>query len=163
MTRLPSDRDAGLDGAMGLSGLEGRPVFVPPGGPPRVPAPSPEIFGAMGEAGIVAMIHDLYAELEGSGIRGMFGADMAGSAERSAAFFVGLLGGPPRYHERYGPPMMRARHLPFAIDEAARLEWLGCFDRALAAAVARHGFPAEHVEGFRRFLDGFSRWMVNVG
>ncbi|MCE7939436.1 hypothetical protein DCC79_12310 [bacterium] len=139
-----------------------RPVHVPLEGPPRAPAPSPEIFAAMGEAGIAAMIHDLYAELERSAIRGMFAADMAASAERSAAFFVGLLGGPPRYHERYGPPMMRARHLPFPIDEAARLEWLACFDRALARAPERHGFPAEHVEGFRRFLDAFSRWMVNV-
>jgi hemoglobin len=58
--------------------------------------------------------------------------------------------------------MMRARHLPFVIDEAARQEWLACFDRVLADAPAKYNFPAEHLPGFRAFLVGFSSWMVNT-
>jgi hemoglobin len=75
---------------------------------------------------------------------------------------VGLLGGPPLYHQRYGSPMMRARHLAFPIDEAARQEWLACFERVLAQAVQKYNFPAEHLEGFRTFLRDFSGWMVNT-
>ena len=56
---------------------------------------------------------------------------------------------------------MRARHLPVAIDEAARQEWLACFRRVLVDAPRRFGFPAEHLPGFDRFLDGFAGWMVN--
>ena len=58
--------------------------------------------------------------------------------------------------------MMRARHLPFRITPEARAQWLACFDRVLADAPARYGFPAQHLPGFRAFLDGFSLWMVNT-
>lgn len=139
-----------------------RPIFVPPGGPPQAERPSPEIFQAMGEENIERMIREFYGELERSSIRAMFPADMEQSAEKSAAFFVGLLGGPPRYNERYGQPMLRARHLPFRIDRAARDVWLECFKRVLATASDRYGFPPQHFAAFLDFLDGFSLWMVNA-
>lgn len=137
-------------------------IYVPPAGPPRVASPSPDIYAQMGEANINLMIADFYAELEQSAIRFMFPDDLTASAEKSAAFFVGLLGGPPLYHMRYGSPMMRARHMPFPIDEAARQEWLACFNRTLDQAEAKFDFPAEHLPGFRAFLNGFSGWMVNT-
>ena len=58
--------------------------------------------------------------------------------------------------------MMRARHLRFVITPAARVEWLACFERVLARAPERYGFPAEHLPGFRAFLRDFSLWMVNT-
>lgn len=139
-----------------------RQIYIPPGGPPRVAAPNPEIYASMGEANIFAMLADFYSELAQSPLRHMFPRDMVKASQKSAAFFVGLLGGPPLYHQRYGNPMMRARHMPFVIDEPARLEWMACFDRVLANATARYNFPAEHIAGFRAFLDGFSQWMVNT-
>jgi hemoglobin len=139
-----------------------REIYVPPGGPPRVAPPSPEIYEKMGEENIFAMLEDFYRELEKSPLRPMFPRDMVAASRKSGAFFVGLLGGPPLYHQRYGNPMMRARHMPFPIDEAARQEWLACFDRVLAHATERYNFPAEHLEGFRQFLIGFSGWMVNT-
>ncbi|MEX1020419.1 MAG: hypothetical protein WDZ49_12220 [Litorilinea sp.] len=139
-----------------------RKIYVPPGGPAQVAPPNPAIYAVMGEANIFAMLADFYAELEKSSIRGMFPRNMQKASEKSAAFFVGLLGGPPLYQQRYGPPMMRARHMPFSIDEAARQVWLGCFETVLADAPARYNFPAEHLPGFRRFLDAFSAWMVNT-
>lgn len=115
----------------------------------------------MGEKNITRMIEDFYVELENSSIRDMFPQDMRASATRSAAFFVGLLGGPPLYHERYGNPMMRARHLPFPINQASRDVWLACFERVLENALERYQFPTQHLEGFREFLRGFSLWMMN--
>jgi hemoglobin len=138
-----------------------RDIYIPPGGPPQTPGPSREIYQRMGEANIFKMMEDFYQELEQSSLRSLFPADMVAASHKSAAFFVGLLGGPPLYHQRYGSPMMRARHLAFPIDEAARQEWLACFDRVLAQAVQKYNFPAEHLEGFRRFLREFSSWMVN--
>jgi hemoglobin len=137
-------------------------IYTPPGGPPQGPGPSREIYALMGEASIFRMISDFYEELERSELRGLFPADMEEAAKKSAAFFVSVLGGPPLYMERYGPPRMRARHLPFPIDEHARQVWLGCFDRTLEDAVAKYGFPAEHLPGFRDFLESFSAWMVNT-
>lgn len=137
------------------------PTFVPPINPQQIVSPSREIFAAMGQENIYRMIEDLYVELEKSSIRDMFPRDMNRSAQKSAAFFVGLLGGPPLYQQRYGNPMMRARHLPFPIGRAARDEWFACFERVLEDAPARYEFPVEHLEGFREFLRGFSLWMMN--
>ena len=139
-----------------------RVTYVPPGGPPQVAPPSRDIYAAMGEAAIFRMLEDFYRELEKSSLRGMFPADMAAASRKSAAFFVGLLGGPPLYQQRYGSPMLRARHMPFSIDEAARQEWLACFDCVLAVAPQVYGFPPQHLEGFRTFLREFSGWMVNT-
>jgi hemoglobin len=137
-------------------------VFVPAIDPRDIRAPSREIHGLMGEANIVLMIEDFYRELEASSLRPLFPPDMRAAAQKSAAFFVGLLGGPPLYHQRHGNPMMRARHMAFAVTPRRRDEWLACFERVLARAVERYGFPAQHLEGFRSFLRDFSLWMVNT-
>ena len=137
-------------------------MYVPPINPGSIAPPSREICGLMGEAAIARMIEDFYRELERSSLRSLFPPDMMAAAQRSAAFFMGLLGGPPLYHQRYGNPMMRARHLPFRITPRAREEWLACFERVLADAPTRYGFPAQHLPGFRAFLRDFSLWMVNT-
>ncbi len=128
-----------------------------------MPALSPDIYRAMGEEKIFAMIADFYGELGRSEIRPMFGEDLAAASRRSGAFYVQLLGGPRLYDERYGNPMMRRRHLAFRIDGAARKVWLGCFHRTLEDAPRKYGFPPDHLEAFRGWLDGFSAWMVNTG
>ena len=139
----------------------GRVIYTPPGGPPQGPGPNSEIYRIMGEANIFAMISDLYKELEKSEVRNLFPVDMEAASKKSALFFVTLLGGPPLYLQKYGPPRMRARHLPFEIDEHARQIWLECFERVLENADAKYQFPVQHLEGFRDFLKGFSAWMVN--
>ncbi len=139
-----------------------RPVFVPPGGPPPVERPSGEILTAMEEPGVFGLLEDVYLLLGKSEIASLFPDDLLGASRRSAAFFVQLLGGRPLFSELYGPPRMRQRHLPFEIDDEARAVWLSCFESALDSAPERHGFPAEHLEGFLAFLHGFSTWMVNA-
>ncbi len=137
------------------------PIYVPPGGPPQGPGPSHEIYQCMGEAAIFQMCADFYAELEQSEIRALFSDDIPTASQRFAAFIVGLVGGPPLYAQRYGPPQMRARHLPFAIDAHAREVWLRCFRKILDAAPEKYGFPEKHLAGFIEFLESFSAWMVN--
>lgn len=143
------------------------PTFVPRINPQQIVSPSREIYAAMGDENITRMIQDFYVELERSSIRNMFPADMRQAAEKSAAFFIGLLGGPPLYQQRYAiacdcrNPMMRARHLPFPINQQARDEWLACFERVLEHATERYNFPPQHLDGFREFLRGFSLWMMN--
>jgi hemoglobin len=138
-----------------------RSIYTPPGGPPQGPGPSPEIYATMGEASIFRMISDFYKELENSEVRHLFPPDMEEASKKSAAFFVTILGGPPLYFQKYGSPRMRARHLPFEIDERARQVWLECFEKTLERADVKYGFPPQHMEGFKQFLRGFSAWMVN--
>jgi hemoglobin len=139
----------------------GRVIYTPAGGPPQGPGPSREIYGIMGESNIFKMMSDFYRELENSEVRHLFPANMEEASRKSAAFFVMLLGGPPLYLEKYGSPRMRARHLPFEIDEGARQVWLKCFDRVLENADVKYQFPPQHLEGFKEFLRSFSAWMVN--
>lgn len=134
-------------------------IYVPPQGPPQKGLPR-EIYALMGEENIFRMLSDFYKELEKSEIRALFPPDMEEASKKSAKFFVQLLGGPPLYAIDHGPPRMRARHIPFPIDEKARQVWLGCFEKILEEA-ARYSFPAEHLEAFKEFLRDFSAWMVN--
>ena len=138
-----------------------RVIYTPPTGPPQGPGPNSAIYRIMGEANIFRMILDLYKELEKSEVRPLFPADMEEASKKSAAFFISIMGGPPLYAQRYGPPRMRARHIPFEIDERARQIWLECFDRVLEGADVKYQFPMEHLAGFKDFLKSFSAWMVN--
>ncbi len=135
---------------------------MPPEGPPQGITTSPQIYAKMGEDSIYQMLEDFYAELEKSSIRHLFPQDMKEASKRSAAFFVFIMGGPPLYQQQFGAPRMRQRHLPFAIDEAARQVWLNSFKKILQNADQKYQFPMEHMEGFLRFLDQFSAWMVNT-
>src|SRR5919206_2281538 len=137
-----------------------RIIYTPPGGPPQGPGPNPEIYKLMGEENIFHMMSDFYKELEKSEVRPLFPADMEEASKKSAAFFVGILGGPPLYAQMYGSPRMRARHMPFEIDEHARQVWLACFDRVLEGADVKYQFPMQHMAGVKEFLKSFSAWMV---
>ena len=137
-------------------------LYVPDLNPAEIPGPSRDVYAQMGRDNIYRMLEDFYRALESSTIRGMFPKDLARASRKSAAFFVQLLGGPQEYSERFGPPRMRARHLPFRITQQARDEWLACFERVLDHAGADYGFPEQHLPGFRQFLRDFSRWMVNT-
>ena len=123
--------------------------------------PSREIFGLMGEANIFAMTRAFYAELEKSAIRDKFPQDMAEASKKLAMFLVPAFGGPPLYMQAYGPPRMRARHIPFVIGPQDREIWLVCFNKVLDTATEQFKFPKEHLSAFRDYLSGFSAWMVN--
>ncbi len=66
-------------------------------------------------------------------IRAMHPPDLAESSIKLYEFLSGWLGGPPLYVQKRGHPRLRARHLPFPIDIAARDQWLLCMDQALIA------------------------------
>ena len=61
----------------------------------------------------------------------IFPADLSLTAEKQFAFLSGFLGGPPLYHERFGHPRLRARHLPFPITPERAAAWLACMNAAL--------------------------------
>jgi hemoglobin len=141
---------------------EPRDVYVPAIDPTAIPGPSREIHAQMGGDNIHRMVEAFYRELGTSSIRAMFPHDLVLASRKSAAFFMQLLGGPQEYSDRFGPPRMRSRHMPFRITTAARDEWLECFERVLARATADFGFPEQHLPSFRQYLRDFSMWMVNT-
>jgi len=144
------------------SWIMNREIYTPPGGPPPGGMLSPEIYQRMGESNIYLMLRDFYRELAKSPIQHLFPEDMDAASEKTAAFFVFLLGGPPQYQERYGSPMMRKRHMAFVIDEEAKQAWLNCFKTVLKDAETKYSFPKEHLNPFWHFLERFADWMVNT-
>ena len=67
-----------------------------------------------------------YAEL-----RALHAPDLAQAREKLTLFLSGWLGGPSLYIERYGHPMLRRRHLPFAIGTRERDQWMACMEQAM--------------------------------
>ena len=103
---------------------------------PRLPTPDAPFEAIGGEAGVRALVdrfYDLMDSLpEAADIRAMHPTDLAGSRDKLAWFLTGWLGGPPHYVERFGHPRLRMRHMPFAIGEDARDQWMLCMRQAIA-------------------------------
>ncbi len=76
---------------------------------------------------------------EAANLRRVHGPSLASAREKLTLYLTGWTGGPPVYVQRYGHPMLRARHLPFSIGVTERDEWLWCMERALEA----HDLPDE--------------------
>ncbi len=62
--------------------------------------------------------------------------DLTGSGNKFFDFLSGWLGGPQRFVEKYGHPMLRRRHFPYAIGPEERDQWLMCMKLALEETVA---------------------------
>lgn len=81
---------------------------------------------------LVERFYDIMdSEPKAAGIRAMHPADLTSSREKLFMFLTGWSGGPQLYIERYGHPFLRARHLPFAIAESERDQWMYCMLRAM--------------------------------
>lgn len=55
--------------------------------------------------------------------------------EKFFEFLSGWTGGPDLFAQKYGHPRLRARHLPFPIDQLMRDQWMYCMDKALSQVV----------------------------
>jgi len=92
-----------------------------------------------GEAKVHALVLRFYQLMdklpEAYGIRKMHAADLQVATDKLFKFLSGWMGGPQLYVEQYGHPMLRRRHLPFAIGDAERDQWLLCMNQALEDVV----------------------------
>ncbi|QHE84453.1 group II truncated hemoglobin [Hydrogenophaga sp. BPS33] len=64
-------------------------------------------------------------------LRATHGSTLENARQRLFWFLCGWLGGPQHYTEKFGHPMLRARHMPFAIGIQERDQWLACMDQAM--------------------------------
>lgn len=95
--------------------------------------PYEEVGGEAGVRALVDRFYDLMHELEeAQHIRKMHPTNLQGSRDKLFWFLSGWLGGPPLFVEKRGHPRLRARHLPFAIDDKARDQWMLCMRQALS-------------------------------
>jgi hemoglobin len=136
-------------------------IYTPPQGPPRISAPP--LYDKIGLERLYEMAWIQYQALGTSRIAELFPeeeAELKAASEKQAEFMCGVMGGPKVYIEKHGPPRMRARHLPFAIDEAARQEWLRCFRLAFDQC-GGVGLDETDQTMLLNWIEVFSAWMVN--
>lgn len=117
-------------------------------------------FRAAGcEEGIQTLVEDFYSRMnslpDARVIREMHPDDLAVSIDKLARFLCGWLGGPKRYHEKYGSISIPGVHGHLAIAANERDEWLKCMQLAVEAQPFADDFkkylleqlavPAEHI------------------
>jgi hemoglobin len=92
-----------------------------------------ELIGA--ESGVRELVDRFYdymdSETEAAVVRSLHAKSLRASREKLFLFLSGWLGGPDRYVQKYGHPMLRRRHLPFAIGKRERDQWMHCMRKAL--------------------------------
>lgn len=118
-----------------------------------------QVYSIIGEEGFARLIRSFYAQVPGDPILGPMypKEDLAGAEERLRDFLIGRFGGPQRYIEQRGHPRLRMRHMPFAIDTAARNRWVMVMDRALEDAK----LPEDVTSLLREFFHGMATFMIN--
>ena len=110
-----------------------------------------------GEAALRRLVHRFYELMDtlpdATAIRAMHAEDLTVARDKLFMFLSGWLGGPSLYIERFGHPRLRARHLPFPIDETARDQWLLCMNKALSELVDDNDFRTQLQDAFLRTAD----------
>ena len=116
-----------------------------------------------GEPGVRALVDRFYdlMDLEPAlaGLRALHPASLDGSRDKLFWFLCGWLGGPDLFVQRFGHPMLRARHLPYAIGIAERDQWLACMGQAMSDQAIDPALAQKLAESFF----GTADWMRNKG
>jgi len=103
---------------------------------------------------LVTRFYDLMdVDSEFAGIRRLHKPDLSSAREKLYMFLSGWLGGPQLYAERFGHPMLRARHLPFPIGISERDQWLACMTKAMERTGVEENLRAQLAQAFFRTAD----------
>ncbi len=118
-----------------------------------------EIYSIIGEEGFTRLIAAFYRQVPQDDILGKMypEEDRAGAEQRLRDFLIYRFGGPQRYIEQRGHPRLRARHLPFRIDQVARDRWM----RLMNSAFVEAALPPEVEQFLRSFFDQMASFMIN--
>jgi len=90
-------------------------------------------------------------------LRAVHGNTLESAREKLYQFLSGWLGGPPLYTDKHGHPMLRARHLPFAIGDVERDQWMACMRQAIEETHVPQELRGALGDAFQKTAD----WMRN--
>ncbi|MDD2929895.1 MAG: globin, partial [Sideroxydans sp.] len=63
------------------------------------------------------------------------------------------MGGPQLYVEKFGHPRLRQRHMPFAIGDEERDQWMMCMQQALDDVVEDEALRKELKDALQKVAD----------
>ncbi|MCL4470169.1 MAG: group II truncated hemoglobin [Sulfuricella sp.] len=110
-----------------------------------------------GEAAVRRLVDRFYdlmdQQQEFKGIRELHAKSLKASREKLFLFLSGWLGGRQLYVEKYGHPRLRQRHLPFAIGEPERDQWMSCMVQAMHDIGLEEGLREELKRAFWKTAD----------
>src|SRR3982751_5784490 len=117
-----------------------------------------DLYATIGEDGFQRLIAAFYRQVPSDDVLApMYPKDdLAGAEQRLRDFLIGRFGGPQRYIEQRGHPRLRARHMPFAVNAAARERWLQLMGHALDEAQ----LPPEADALLREFFVAVSEMVI---
>ena len=87
------------------------------------------------------------------GLRAMHPASLEGSREKLYMFISGWTGGPDLFVEKHGHPRLRQRHMPFAIGESERDQWVACMVLAMEDVGIEKSIRTKLFENFFKTAD----------
>ncbi|KAF0201193.1 MAG: hypothetical protein FD173_2180 [Gallionellaceae bacterium] len=110
-----------------------------------------------GEAKVRELVKRFYVLMdelpETHGIRKMHRGDLTDIEEKLFMFLSGWMGGPQLFVEKFGHPRLRQRHLPFAIGDAERDQWMLCMNQAVQDVVEDEVLRKELTAAFYKVAD----------
>src|SRR3989475_2746666 len=121
--------------------------------------PELEIYSMIGAEGFARLVAAFYRQVPQDDLLWPIypASDLPGAEQRLRDFLIGRFGGPQRYIEQRGHPRLRMRHMPFAVNPAARERWLTLMTNALDEVQ----LPADVDAFLREFFEGVSAMLVN--
>ena len=119
------------------------------------------VHDLIGDAGFERLVAAFYRQVPGDDLLSQLYPpdDLMAAEQRLRSFLIFRFGGSDRYLHERGHPQLRARHAPFAIDQAARDRWVSLMDRALQEAE----LPPAATEIIRPFLHEVATFLINRG
>ena len=117
------------------------------------------VFERIGADGIASIVASFYRRVQDDPIlRPMYPEDdFEGAEQRLRSFLTYRFGGPPDYLKERGHPRLRMRHMPFAVDQAARDRWM----ELMRAALEEVGVEDEVARYLEEFLGGVATFLIN--
>ncbi len=103
---------------------------------------------------LVQRFYQLMDELpEAHRIRKMHHVSLKNSEDKLFMFLSGWMGGPQLFVEKFGHPRLRMRHMPFAIGDEERDQWMLCMTQALQEVVEDEALRKELTTAFYQVAD----------
>ncbi|HVC32413.1 MAG TPA: globin [Chloroflexota bacterium] len=105
-----------------------------------------------------ALVDAFYDGVERDAVlRPLYPEDLGPPRRHLMLFLIQYFGGPQTYQAERGHPRLRARHLAFPIDQAARDVWV----RQMTSALQSTSLPIAAQEEFLRYFDGAATFLMN--